>query len=117
MEGYLPYPEHSEHELAVKHGRSVVVIRVVAVGECPVGILIYTGIVQAVSIAKVRVECQTVVRADAIGYKPRAVVRACQTRPVKEVRELRRRLSSGAQLKRRLNTVEDVPCLLVRKRR
>src|SRR5437660_3913398 len=117
MEGNLPYPEHGEHELAVKHGCTVVIIRVIAISKCPVGVLIYASIVQAVSIAKVRVQCQAVVRADAVRHKTSVVVRASHARPVKEVRELRRRLSSGAQLKRRLNTVEDVPCLLVCKGR
>src|SRR6266581_1820128 len=117
MQRNLPNAEHGEHELAVKHGCSVVVIRVIAICECPIGILIYAGVIQAVSIAKIRVQCQTVVRADAVGHKTSVVVRPSQARPIEEVRELRRCLSGRTELECRLNAVEDVPHLLVRKGR
>src|SRR5689334_4266119 len=84
MERQLIAAEYRHHELTVEQRRAVVIMRVEAVAECLVRVLIDAGIVEAVGIGYVGVESQTLSGSDAIRGKARVVIRTGETGPIQE---------------------------------
>src|SRR6266542_2442829 len=88
-------------------------MRIVAVGECLIRVLIHSHVVQAVAVGEIRIEREAVGCANPIGEESGVVVGLGHARPIEEVGKLRRRICGRTGLESRLNPVEHVPHALV----
>src|SRR5438876_1056838 len=110
----LPCAEHGEDELAIEQRCPVVVVRIVAVCECLVGVLIDAGIIKTVSVGCVGIQRKTLVCADAIRGEARVVIGESETRPKEQTTaDLRGCGGSRSQPECRLDALKDVAHALV----
>src|SRR5881398_3407459 len=109
-----PCAEHGEDELAIEQRCPVVVVRIVAVCECLVGVLIDAGIIKTVSVGCVGIQRKTLVCADAIRGEGRVVIGESETRPKEQTTaDLRGCGGSRSQPECRLDALKDVAHALV----
>ena len=113
MERQVINSQHGEDEFAIEQRRAVIVMRIVAVGECLIGVLIHSHVVEAVAISEIRVQRETMGCADPIGDESGVIVGLGQARPIEEVGKLCSRIRGRTDLECRLDPVEHVPHALV----
>ena len=89
-------------------------MRIVAVGECLVAVLIHSNVVKTVRVGDICIQRQPLVCADAVGSERRMIVGKSETGPIEEAaRELGGGVCSRAGHELRLDAVEHVSKALV----
>src|SRR5262249_24173977 len=115
MKRQLIAAEHRHHELTIEQRRTVVIMRVEAVAECLVRVLIDAGIVQAVGVRYVGVESQALSGSDAIRGEARVVIGTGQAGPIYErTADLRSGCSNWPKRECRLDSLENISHSLCR---
>src|SRR5260370_475922 len=88
-------------------------MRIVAVGECLVRVMIHSHVVQTVAIGEIRVQREAMGGANPIREESGVIVGLGQARPIEEVGKLRRRIRRWTGFEPRLDPIEHIPHALV----